>query len=502
MPGRASRPWRHTLRARLVLRFLAVLAALLLVSAAVQYVVLRGFLLRAAADRLRAGARPAVAEYRRDPDPRFLARAASDPRTVAWVYGVGGALLAEASPPRRPVSVRRPSAAGPPVTEEQGDLVVRIPLGPPAGPPKRGAPGPSRAPAGGSLPGTLVLATPLGDVQAVLGSELRWLAAGGLLALLVAGMAGAVALGRGLRPLERVAATADAVSRGDLSQRAGAEGEPEEVARVGRAFNAMLDRLTAALAEERRRREQMRQFLADASHELRTPLTALLGFLEVLGAGAGRDADTLERTLATAHGQARRMAGLVDRLLALARFEQPAAFRLETLDLRTWLAALWPDLEVAAEGHPLERVEAGPPAGPVPVRADRDALARALLNLVENAAKYSGPGAPVRVSLAAAGGSAALCVADRGPGIAEEDRPHVFERFYRGRAALGGRVAGTGLGLAIVQAVALGHAGRVELTCPPEGGTTATIVLPLSPASVLATKPAGGDRRSAARRQA
>lgn len=465
------RKTRSTLRGQLIMRYLIIIGLLLLFSAAFQYFALRQFLLQATVQRLSVSARYAVQSYHRDGDPTLAARLASDRNTAAWVTNPAGNLEASAIPPGPNSPWREPSPTGPPTEIVGNTLVVRIPL--------RGPPHPPALP---RLKGPLLmLATSLAPVYGVLAAETRLLVLGGILVLMTAGVGGGLVLARGLKPLQRVAATADQVAAGHLDQRATLDDIPEEVARVARAFNAMLDRLAKALMEERQGRDQLRRFLADASHELRTPVTAISGFLEVLRAGAADDPIVLQESLKTTHLQARRMARLVDRLLALARLEHPGVDRRQPMDIRQWLRNIWPELEAAVGDHGLHFIadDDFSSDSALQVVADADILERALINLVENAGKFSPIGSPVEVRLQRAQGELGIGVRDHGAGIAAEDLPHVFERFYRGQRPEGREVPGTGLGLAIVQAAARANGGHVELTSPQDGGTLARLWIPL-----------------------
>lgn len=472
-PLRLAQP--VTLRARLLIRYLVILAGLLLATASLQYAALRHFLVQAAEQRLRNGAHTAIQQFWRPSDATRLAHAAADPQTAAWILSPHGHLWASAVPPHPPLrAVPLPPLAGLPAQVWHGWILVRIPVRPP-GRPHPPAPGaPQRRE-------VLVLGEPYQAVQEILAREVQVLALGGAAALVVAGGVGGWALRRGLAPLDQIARTADLVAGGDLTLRATVGPEtPEEVARVGRAFNGMLDRLATALAHEQAARERMQRFLMDASHELRTPVTAMAGFLEVLRAGAARqDAARLDRSLQTAYAQARRMASLVDQLLALARLEQPEPLRLQRHELGHWLDSLAPELETAAGDHPF-CIEWAPRTEPTWCDIDDQALARALLNAIDNAAKYSPPGLPIRIVLGQMAGWAHLTVIDQGPGIAPEEQALVFERFVRGHIARHHQIPGTGLGLAIVRAVVTAHRGTVSLACPPSGGTHLKIALPLA----------------------
>ncbi|WP_278235579.1 HAMP domain-containing sensor histidine kinase [Isoptericola sp. AK164] len=258
-------------------------------------------------------------------------------------------------------------------------------------------------------------------------------------------LVGAVAwwvVGRLLHPLELLSATAQQVGGDDLTRRAPVHGE-DDVATLGRAFNTMLDRLAAAF-------EAQRQFLDDAGHELRTPLTVLRGHLELLEPDDPAD---VAETRALLLDETRRMSRIVEDLVLLAKSERPDFVVPGEVDLgpltddvldkaralgdRTWL------VDARAEGQ---------------VPGDEQRLTQAVLQLADNAVKFSRPGTRIAVGSAVVGSTARLWVRDEGPGVAPADRERIFERFVRVGEP---DVRGSGLGLAIVAAVATGHGGTV-----------------------------------------
>lgn len=295
------------------------------------------------------------------------------------------------------------------------------------------------------------------------------------LVLLVAGAAGialATLLGRqvaraGLAPVHRLAAEADRIARTqDLAGQLEVTGH-DEVARLGTAFNRML----AALASSR---AAQRLLVEDAGHELRTPLTSLRTNIEVLArsdaTGPTGTLDAADRAdlLRDLTGQTAELSRLVTELVELAREDTVEAP--EPVDL----AALVRSAADALPGTPVERDLA-----PLRVTGRPDSLSRAVANLLDNAAKWGPPGAPVRLRLRRDGRHAELTVADSGPGFAGADLSRVFERFYRAPAARAR--PGSGLGLAIVaQAVAL-HDGTVTAGASDTGGALLTVRLPALP---------------------
>jgi signal transduction histidine kinase len=265
------------------------------------------------------------------------------------------------------------------------------------------------------------------------------------------------------RPMRALAGAARRVGHGELDTRAAVEGSGEQ-REVARSFNAMTDRLGRAL-------QSQRAFVANASHQLRTPLTGLRLRLEA-AAGRSRDPGVREE-LAAAEEETMRLADLLRDLLVLAREEQPPV-PAEPAPLAAAAAAARERWEHRAEvaGHELELSGERSLA----VLAAREDLGAILDNLIENAISYSPAGEPVRIEWSRAGDEAMLAVLDRGPGVADDEREAVFERFYRGQA--GRDVAGTGLGLPIVAALARRWGGSASLAPREGGGTRAEVRLP------------------------
>ena len=229
-----------------------------------------------------------------------------------------------------------------------------------------------------------------------------------------------------------------------------------------------------------RRLERMRRdFVANASHEIRTPVTSIKGFIETREDGAIEDPAAARRFLAIMHKNADRLHSLIDDLLNLSRIEQEAE-RGEIAREPTALAGVVREAldacgqQIAARGV---RAEAGCLGG-LEARVNGPLLLQALVNLVDNAVKYSGPGSLVRVECGRADDGVFLRVADTGPGIPREHLPRLFERFYRVDKARSRDLGGTGLGLAIVKHIVHAHRGEITVESEPGRGTTFTITLP------------------------
>jgi two-component system, OmpR family, sensor histidine kinase MprB len=306
----------------------------------------------------------------------------------------------------------------------------------------------------------LQLAQPVDDVDDAL-DRLAWILA--LVSLGGVGLAAGLGLAvtrTALQPVTELTEAAEHVARTrDLSRRIAAPGD-DELGRLATSFNTMLGELEASMRAQR-------QLVADASHELRTPLTSLRTNLEVLAARNGDDG-ALERDLVD---QLEELSALVGDLVELARDEHGPR-ETETVRLDELVSGA---VERARRRHPGRAFEVA--VEPATVDAVPAQLDRALANLLDNAHKWGPPGTAIEV--AAAGGH--VTVRDHGPGIAAEDLPRVFDRFYRAAGARG--TTGSGLGLAIVRAVAESHRGTVVARAAHGGGALLELALPVARAT-------------------
>jgi heavy metal sensor kinase len=292
------------------------------------------------------------------------------------------------------------------------------------------------------------------------------------LTLLLAVAGGLFLANRALVPIDRITRTAARIGAGDLSRRLALPASPDEVGRLSATFDAMLDRLEEAFARQRR-------FTADASHELRTPLALLTGRAEV-ALDRPRTPAEYQAALAGIRDDAVRMAQLLGELLTLARAdrEQEALAR-EPVPLADLVADTLAALEPLAEERGVA-LEAGALI-PCTIVGDQTRLTQLLINLVDNALTYTPAGGRVTVGLARDADMALLSVADTGIGIAPEHLEHLFERFYRVDAARSRAAGGAGLGLAIADWIARAHDGEVAVTSRIGVGSIFSVRLPLAP---------------------
>ncbi|MFE9451376.1 sensor histidine kinase [Streptomyces sp. NPDC006739] len=303
------------------------------------------------------------------------------------------------------------------------------------------------------------------------------------LALAATGVVGALWVRWSLRPLSRVAATATRVSELPLASGEVAlpprapESDPRgEVGRVAAAFNRMLGHVEDALTKRHASEERLRSFAADASHELRTPVASVRGHAELALLHPGPVPPQVTRALERIAAESSRMGEMVDDLLLLARLDAGRPLERRPVDLTHLVLDAVTDARATGPGH---RWTLELPEEPVTVTGDTHRLHQVLANLLANARLHTPVGTKVTVSLDTDGTTATLAVHDDGPGVPEDVRPGVFERFTRAehRRRTDAPGGGAGLGLAIVAAVVEAHSGSVGLESAP-GDTTFTVRLP------------------------
>jgi heavy metal sensor kinase len=288
--------------------------------------------------------------------------------------------------------------------------------------------------------------------------------------LLVASVGGLFLAGRALDPIDRITRAAAAISADDLSRRLNFRGSRDEIGRLASTFDRMLDRLDRAFRRQR-------QFTADASHELRTPLTMLASQIDV-ALERKRTPAEYEELLRSLREDAARMTQLVSELLTLARADAgQQLLTKENLDLSDLVGSVVPAMQPLAAQRGLqltEDIQAHPS-----VSGDQTRLTQLLINLVDNALRYTPEGGTVKVSVGRDQEWAVLRVHDTGVGIAAEHLPHLFERFYRADPARARADGGSGLGLAIAQWVSQAHGGQISVDSELGRGSTFSVRLPL-----------------------
>jgi len=348
----------------------------------------------------------------------------------------GGRILFDVIPPG---TEKSPPAAGEAV-QERSTMVVTAPIA-----------------RGDELHGYVELsAGPDYGGEALATTQQAFLLAG-LLAALLAALMGLLMGNLLASPLRALSGTAAVMGKGDLTVRSVIHSK-DEIGELANRFNQMAERLQVSFKQLEAERDSLRRFIADASHELRTPITALKNFNDLLLGPAAGDITVQVEFLTESQVQIDRLQWITQNLLNLSRIDA-GLVQLDYADEDVG------DLLQAAAG-PFKalaidkgmRLVVHLPDPPLTVHCDMTRMVLVLSNLLDNAIKYTPPGGEIEMGAEASGAAIHLWVQDYGPGIQNEDLPHIFERFYRGRNAAG---PGSGLGLSIVASLVQAHAGRV-----------------------------------------
>ena len=465
-----------TLRLRLLLALVGLVAAGLLIAGAATYLSLRAFLLDRVDQQLLAARNPVALQLTRGHSPvspdsssdgallppgtwgQLRDANGSVVNTVAVTYGEGDVAVPDLPDPL------------PTAYHDDGQATVIFTTGSAGSGPRFRVLVQSFA----SVAYALIVAIPLTDVYQTLGRLL-------VIEIIVSAavLAGLAALAwwlirRELRPLEGMAAAAGRIAAGDLSERVTPAERRTEVGRLGLALNRMLEHIELAFAERKASEDRLRRFLADASHELRTPLTSIRGYAELFHRGARDNPDDLALVMRRIEEEGQRMGVMVDEMLLLARLDEGREPERVPVDLAHLVSDAVSDARAA---EPQREISVAAP-GALWVLGDELQLRQVVANLVGNALRHTADGTPVHVSMAIEGRSAVLTVADEGPGIPPEVATRVFEPFYRADPARARSTGGAGLGLAIVAAIVQAHAGTVCLDSAPGQGSAFTVRLP------------------------
>jgi len=485
-PGRTPR-WglrAWTLRTRLVVLIIVLVATGLLVVGVTSVVLMRRSLEAQVDDKLAAQGQAVASSALTRPDGDLLSDYAVQVRTSdsqlrtyvgVWVadrYGVPR--LPELTVAQAQATGQRPFTVGATGSDARWRAVAYT----------FGGPAPGGAGTGPS--GTVVVALPLGGVESTMRTMVQVLVLSGAAIVVAGALAGGLAVRRSLRPLRQIEATAAAIAAGDLSRRVPTAPQSTEVGRLGAALNGMLAQIEQAFAVRAASETRMRRFVSDASHELRTPLAAVRGYAELYRMGALGDDTAVRDTMSRIEESAKRMGVLVEDLLTLARMDEGRPLDLRPVDLVVLasdaaadLHALDPDRQVRVLGLDGE-------LAPCEVDGDAHQLRQVLTNLVGNVVRHTPPGTPVELAVGydQAPGTTrrgVVEVRDHGPGIAPEHAARVFERFYRVDPSRTRDSGGAGLGMAIVAAAVAAHHGEVTVSTTPGGGATVRVVLPSAP---------------------
>ncbi|MBC7725106.1 MAG: HAMP domain-containing histidine kinase [Burkholderiaceae bacterium] len=348
--------------------------------------------------------------------------------------------------------------------------------------------------------GAILVGLPLAPLNSIVLQLIVTIAIVSALGVALAGLAGTWIVRLALRPLDRVAATASHVAELPLDKGEVAlavrvsddDADPRtEVGQVGAALNRMLEHVASALSSRQESERKVRQFVADASHELRTPLTSIRGYAELTRRSSHELPPDVVHSIGRVESEAKRMTSLVEDLLLLARLDEGRDLETEPVDLSRLLIDAIGDAHVAGPDH---HWSLDLPDEPVIAPGDGLRLHQVIANLLANARTHTPAGTEVTVALSSTADVVTITVSDTGPGIPQPLLSELFERFARGDGSRSRLAGSTGLGLAIVRAVVEGHGGAANVASVP-GDTAFTVTLPANqpafrPASHPASHPA------------
>jgi len=321
----------------------------------------------------------------------------------------------------------------------------------------------------GIQPATLVIARSTKQIDQALVGLLSTLIIAIPLALALAAGGGIFLAGRALKPVNKIAQTAQEIEESDLSRRINVNTK-DELGRLAATLNEMIERLEKAF-------QRQKQFTSDASHELRTPL-AVIEAESTLALQKVRPSSDYRQSLETISQEAKQMSSLIEQLLTLARADAgKEQWNFTEVNLGKLVSNLSTDVEVLCEEKGLS-LQLGQPQDLV-VKGDEARLRELFMNLLDNAIRYTPVPGTVSVSLHREGQMAVVAITDTGVGIRAEDIPFIFERFYRIDKSRSRAEGGTGLGLAICRHIAEAHGGKIEVESHVGTGSTFSVWLPL-----------------------
>jgi heavy metal sensor kinase len=454
--------WRsHSVRVRLTLWYVAAMVVILGIYAAVVFGFVRRSASQALDQQLRSDFSWAAAMVDQTPEGRITWYREEDtfgneelPWLQVWSPDGRELLFANFEAQRRPIPESQMLAAS------ANNTIIVVPMNPV----------PVRVLSVRERIGPRPVILQVARSEAAMQQELRnlglILAFGLPLAVALAALGGFTLASRALAPIERMTDRARMITAERLTDRLPVHNADDELGRLAAVFNETLARLQRSF-------EQMRQFTADVSHELRTPLTAIRSVGEV-GLRGHRDEGAYRAIVGSMLEEADRLASLVDRLLTLSRAETgQAALSRQAVDLRALVEDVVAHLAVLAEEKRQSVVVDG---AAIEALADRLVLRQALINLVDNAIKYSPPGGSIRIEIRRTATQAMVDVIDSGAGIPQDAQARVFDRFYR--VEDGGTTHGAGLGLSIAKGAVEANGGRLTLAATGSTGSTFRITMP------------------------
>lgn len=330
--------------------------------------------------------------------------------------------------------------------------------------------------------GTVVIGLPLAGVEQTVNNLRQVLFIFVIGVLAIGAIASYFILQSSLSGLRRINHVAADVRSGDFSARVPVPDPTTEVGILGISINAMLEEIEQSFAAREASERSMRQFVSDASHELRTPLATIRGYAELYRMG-GVPEDQVSHAISRVEAESSRMAILVDDLLQLARLDEHREVKYKRVDLAATALNTVADFLARTQDREVEvtNLEGGEIESVI-VTANQDRITQVMTNLLGNAAMHTPAGTPVDVLVGIDPedeSTAVVEIRDHGPGISEEDRERIFERFYRTDSSRYRGSGGSGLGLAIVAAIMAQHGGTARVLDTPGGGMTVRLCFPI-----------------------
>jgi two-component system, OmpR family, sensor kinase len=322
----------------------------------------------------------------------------------------------------------------------------------------------------------VVFAIPLTPVESTLSQLLLLETLIGIGVLVATVLLALIIIRVSLRPLQKMGAVAADIAAGDLAKRVEPSTRKTEIGRLGLALNGMLSQIEVAFAERTESNNRLRRFIADASHELRTPLTSIRGYSEMLRRGANESPSDAELARRRIEEESVRMSTLVDDMLLIARLDQGRPLERKPVDLQAIAADAAADARAVA---PQRQITLSAP-GPVVVEGDDLRLRQVVGNLVRNALVHTPQQTAIEIGVSTNNGTGRMSVADHGPGLQAKEMERIFEPFYRADPSRSRDSGGAGLGLSIVSAVVIAHGGKVNVKETSGGGVTFEVDLPLA----------------------
>ncbi|WP_028777236.1 sensor histidine kinase [Shimazuella kribbensis] len=327
----------------------------------------------------------------------------------------------------------------------------------------------------GEIMGLIQISTPTGPLKELLIRQLFTFLGLSFIAMLIGVMVFLPLLRKTLVPLFNMVDIAEQIDAGNLARRFETKQGQIEIDRLAQSCNGMLERLEASFEAERKTKEKMRQFVADASHELRTPLTSIHGFLEILLRGASKHPEQLDKALHSMYSESNRLNKLVKDLLLLTKLDQSPPIILSEGYLDAVVHEMEPHIRILVGDRKLS-LEIEPD---LKCDFDADKMKQVILNLIHNAIQHTDPQkGHIQIKLKSHYKGIQLSIHDNGIGISKTHLPRVFDRFYRSDSSRTRKYGGAGLGLSITKSIIDTHNGTIRITSTEGKGSTFYVWIP------------------------